>query len=356
MKRFVLLLLAPLLLCAGCGLWEAHPPLEAVEAAQTIGVDRAEGTRISVTTGSNADAEHLEAEGETLSRALDALRGQSEHGGLFFGHTQYLLLGEAYARAGMQPLLDLTARSAELRLLTPIYVLRGTAADAVLSEKLDVTARLAALSRTDLPACTALDATDRLARAGCALVGAVRYDPEAQALLPDGCAVLRGGRLAGYLDADSTEAAAWLAGKGGAPVTVGNGVTLAIRTCRVRAQAAWQSGRPVSLTLMLEADALVDQLPEGMRITDARSRAKLERSLAETMAARTAAAVLQTQTLGADALALGDLVAGRYPLRWRGCAENWAALFPTLPIRVEVTAHITGTQDLGDPLPEEGGA
>ena len=356
MKRFVLLLLAPLLLCAGCGLWKDHPPLEAVEAAQTIGLDRAEGTRMSVTTGSDADAERLEAEAETLALALDALRGRSEHGGLFFGHTQYLLLGEAYARDGIQPLLDLTARSAELRLLTPLYVLRGTAADAVLSEELDVTARLAALARTGLPACTALEAADRLARSGCALLGAVRYDPEAQTLTPDGCAVLRGGRLAGYLDADCAGAAAWRAGKGGAPVSLADGVTLAVESCSVRAHAAWQDGRPTALTLTLEADALVDQLPEGVRITDARSRAKLERSLAETMAARTADAIRQTQALGADALALGDLVAGRYPLRWRGCAGDWAALFPTLPIRVEAAAHITGTQDLGDPLPEEGGA
>jgi len=352
MRRYLLLLLAPLLLCSGCGLRESHPPLEAVEAVQTLGLDASDGTRASVTTGADAEAERLDETARTLTLALDGLRARSAHGGLFYGHTQYLLLGEDYARAGIQPLLDLTARSAELRLVTPVYVLRGTAADAVLSEELDVTARLAALSRTDLPACTALDAADRLARAGCALVGAVRYDPEAQALLPDGCAVLRGGRLAGYLDADSTEAAAWREGKGGQPLEV-RGATLSVRKCAMRLSADWRDGRPAALTLTLEADALVDELPDGTRITDAAARKALEQALAETMLQRTADAVRQTQALGADALALGDLLALRYPLRWRGCAGEWAALFPALPVRVAVTARITGTQDLNDPLPKE---
>ena len=101
MKKLICCLAAPLLLCSGCGLWSAYTPLEAVETVETLGVDADGGTRVSVTTGADEDAERIDETGETLSIALDRLRDRSLHGGLFYGHTQYLLLGESYARAGV---------------------------------------------------------------------------------------------------------------------------------------------------------------------------------------------------------------------------------------------------------------
>ena len=116
MKRLMILLPALLLLCGGCSLWKDAPPLEATESVQTLGVDLDDGVLVSVSTGSEDDAERISETGETLRTALDALRDRSKHGGLFYGHTQYLLLGEDFARAGVQELTDFTARSAELRL------------------------------------------------------------------------------------------------------------------------------------------------------------------------------------------------------------------------------------------------
>ena len=67
-----------------------------------------------------------------------------------------------------------------------------------------------------------------------------------------------------------------------------------------------------------------------------------------------AATIGQTQALEADALGLGDLLAAVHPIRWRNLHGAWETMFPGLTVTVEVTARITGTQDLSDPLPEEG--
>lgn len=351
MKK-LLLLLPALLVCSGCGLRAAHPPLEAIEAVETMGVDLQDGTRVSVTTGGE-DAERIGETGENLPLALDALRGRSLHGGLFYGHTQYLLLGETYARAGVQTLLDYTARSAELRMATPVYLMRGEAADAVLAEELDVTAQLTALSRTGLPSATVTELSDRLARSGCALIGAVRIDPDAHALAPDGCAVLKDRRLIGFLDEDGAQAAAWVTGADGGSLALDTGTTFTLTQCAVRAEAKWSDGRPASLTLTVEAEATAQTLPAGTRITNASVRAALEARLAQTVAQRMADTVARTQTLGADALDLGGMLAGAHPVRWVGCAEDWAALYPELPVTVRAAVRITGTQDLTDPLPEE---
>ena len=99
--------------------------------------------------------------------------------------------------------------------------------------------------------------------------------------------------------------------------------------------------------------ATAQTLPAGTRITNASVRAALEARLAQTVAQRMADTVARTQTLGADALDLGGMLAGAHPVRWVGCAEDWAALYPELPVTVRAAVRITGTQDLTDPLPEE---
>ena len=356
MKQTAGLLLATALLCSGCSMWEEHPPLEAVEAVQTMGVDAGDGVRVSVCTGTEDDAEHIDDEGETLRTALDALTDRSKHGGLFYGHTQYLLVGEDYARAGVQELLDFVGRSAELRLATPVYVLRGTAADAVLDKELDVTGQLGAMERTGVPVHTALDTVDALAGSGAALIAALDYDAEEEALRPNGCAVLSGGKLAGFLDEQDAAAVAWLGGAGGESIALPAGATVTVTSCKAGVRADFRGGRIAAVTLTMDADAVAEELKEDLTITDDAVRKTLERALAEEMAQRTAAAVRHTQQLGADALGLGARLAAAQPVQWQRFTPDWQAQFPTVPVTVHVRARITGTQDLTDPVPQEGDA
>ena len=348
MRKGLCLLLAPLLLCSGCAPFRPQVPLEAVETVETLGLDQGDRVTVSVTTGSDAESERISAAGETIPLALEAAKRASLHGGLFCAHTQYLLLGERFAQAGVLPLLDYAARSAELRLLTPVYVLRGADAETVITDDPDVTAQLTALARSDVPQYNALDTADRLARTGTALLGAVRYDPEAQTLSPDGYAVLQNGKQIGRLDAP-----AWLLGSETGKLSTAQ-ASAALKRCSVRLEADWAEDAPTALTLVIRADAEIEQLEAGVRITDAEVEARLERDLAEAIAAQAAAAVGRTQALRADALGLGDLLAVAHPIRWRRLYPNWAALFPALPVTVRAIVNITGTQDLSDPLPEDG--
>lgn len=356
MKRTVWLAMAMALLCSGCAAWEEYPPLEAVESVQTMGVDLRDDVRVSVCTGTDEDAERIDDEGETLRVALDALRDRSKHGGLFYGHTQYLLLGESYARKGVQELLDFVGRSAELRLATPVYVLRGTAADAVLDKELDVTGQLGAMERTGVPAYTALDTVDSLAQSGTALVAALTYDAKDQTLRPDGCAVLVDGKLRGYLDARDEAAVAWLNGAGGESIALPVGATVTVTNCKATVRADWDDGRITAVTLRLQAKATADQLKESLNISDEDVRRTIEQALSREMAQRMAEALRHTQAFKADALRIGARIAGAQPLQWQRGNPDWEARFPETPVTVTVSARIAGTQDLTDPVPQEGKA
>ena len=356
MRRLMIPLLTAALLCGGCSLWKETPPLEATESVQTLGVDLAGGVLVSVSTGSEDDAERISETGETLRTALDKLRDRSRHGGLFYGHTQFLLLGEAFVRAGVQELMDFAARSAELRLATPVYVLRGRAADAVRSKTLDVTGQLGAVRRAGSTTRTALDVIDALAGAGAALLPALTCDTDAGTLRPDGCAVLSDGKLAGFLDETEGTAAAWLSGTDGQSVALPAGATVTVNDLKSAVSASWSGSKIEAVRLTVHAEASVEQARSSLSISKEATRRALERALAQEMAGRIAAAVAHTQALRCDALGLGARLAGAYPLRWRAAEPDWRGAFPDLPVTVTVQAKITGTQDLRDPVPQEGGA
>ena len=234
--------------------------------------------------------------------------------------------------------------------------LRGTAADAVLDKELDVTGQLGAMERTGVSSVPALETVDAFARSGAALVAALTYDSDAKALRQDGCAVLSDGRLAGYLDARDEAAVAWLNGAGGESIALPDGATVTVTNCKARIHADWDDGKITAVTLTLQADAAVDQLKEDLTVTDESVRRALEQALAREMAQRTAAAVHCTQALRVDALGLGARLFAAQPIRWQRGAPDWSKRFPNVPVTVTVRAHITGTQDLTDPVPQEGSA
>src|SRR5699024_5673858 len=121
--------------------------------------------------------------------AMQALQGYSVSGELFFSNTGYILLGEEAARdAGS--CLDYIERASEIRLDTPLFVVRGAKAGPLVTagggEDGDITEIMSSLERFIerraagyLPTCA--DIARSLARSGAALVCAI-----APARAPDG--------------------------------------------------------------------------------------------------------------------------------------------------------------------------
>ena len=118
--------------CAGGGIYANYSAIEDLQLVKTLAVDRAgaEGTALTVSTGSGAGKASLVVRGEGggLLEAIDALRDRTPRGELFFDHTRFIVLGEDYAAAGIRALLDFTERDVQLRLGTELFVLRGAEA------------------------------------------------------------------------------------------------------------------------------------------------------------------------------------------------------------------------------------
>ena len=150
-RRALALLLAAGMLCSGCSTGAIsgnYRPVEDLALIQTIGVDRApEGVCLSAATGKTGEGEtpkRMTQSGVSMLAALDQLQDRTPSAELFYAQTSYLLLGEeAAAAGGLAPLLDFIARDPDMRLSTPLFIVRGgTAQQAVMEtgdDKADVT-------------------------------------------------------------------------------------------------------------------------------------------------------------------------------------------------------------------------
>lgn len=380
--RALALLLAAGLLCSWCGsgaISTNYRPVEDLMLIQTIGVDLApEGVCLSASTGragENEPPKRMTQTGETVRAALDRLQDRTPSAELFYAQTSYLLLGEEAAAAGeLTPLLDFIARDPDMRLSAPLFLVRGTAQQAVMDtgdDRTDVTEALAALQKdTALSgashAFSCADIARALAGSGCAAVGAVACvrTPESEggklALAPAGYAIFRGGDYLGCITPETARGASMLLGvvhNGDIAVRDGDGSTvmLALDTCRTAIRPVWDGGTLARVDVTLRLRAGISELRTPRRITTRAYQQSLNAALAACVGGWVRDAIAASQALEADFLGVGQAVAVRSGYRWAAIRDGWAELWPDVPVRVTVDADVGRTYDLRDSIDTTGG-
>lgn len=380
--RALALLLAAGLLCSGCGsgaISTNYRPVEDLMLIQTIGVDLApEGVCLSASTGragENEPPKRMTQTGGTMLAALDRLQERTPSAELFYAQTSYLLLGEEAAAAGeLTPLLDFIARDPDMRLSAPLFLVRGTAQQAVMDtgdDRTDVTEALAALQKdTALSgashAFSCADIVRALAGSGCAAVGAVACvrTPESEGgtltLVPAGYAIFRGGDYLGCIAPETARGASMLLGAAAnsdIAVCSGDGSTvmLTLDACRTAIRPVWDGGTLARVDVTLRLRAGISELRTPRRITTRAYQQSLNAALAACVGGWVRDAIAASQALEADFLGVGQAVAVRSGHRWAAIRDGWAELWPDVPVRVTVDADVGRTYDLRDGIGTTGG-
>ena len=380
--RALALLLVAGLLCSGCGsgaISTNYRPVEDLMLIQTIGVDRApEGVCLSASTGravENEPPKRMTQTGETMLAALGQLQDRTPNAELFYAQTSYLLLGEEAAAAGeLTPLLDFIARNPDMRLSAPLFLVRGTAQQAVMDtgdDRTDVTEALTALEKdTALSgmshAFSCADIARALAGSGCAAVGAVACvrTPESEGgtltLVPAGYAIFRGGDYLGCIAPETARGASMLLGvvtNGDIAVRDGDGSTvmLTLDACRTAIRPVWDGGTLACVDVTLRLRAGISELRTPRRITTRAYQQSLNAALAACVGGWVRDAIAASQALEADFLGVGQAVAVRSGHRWAAVRDGWAELWPDVPVRVTVAADVGRTYDLRDGIDTTGG-
>lgn len=377
MKRVGLVLFLcffPLL--AGCSLKSGYPRLEQLRIIQTLGVDAGDaGLRLSLATaaggGNGEDAVCLSADGPSFSAALERAESLSTEETLFCGHIRQLVLGEDVA---LEPLLSYIGRSADLRLDTPLYLLRGATAEELLSgagsESRGVTEILDAVRaeldyRSQSLGFSAGQVLQDLQRQGSTLLCVLRYGDAAEntgeaeeeaseeqirTAAFDGFAVLREAEICDWLEPEELLPISLLRNTMGVqPLTIqdmnGKPAALEIRQGSSRVRPIWRedgSLQGLDITAKLRASLL--EAP-GSPLSDAYIddlTARLEAAVSE----RLRGLLTRSKTLRADFLGLGPRLEQAAPLAWRRLETPFPELLGKLEISLTVQGRIQHDYDL----------
>ena len=170
MKKLLILLLCLAPVLAGLPrLYSQRREAEHLRLAETMGLDPApEGLQLSLAAPGGGEEEPLfaSAPGASVNLAMEALRQQAGGEQLFCGHLQHILLGEAYARQGLESLLSAVCRSSDLRLDMPVYLILGAEAGEA----------MAALDDGKAGLCDALNSLGQRKNAGLSSAGRILRD------------------------------------------------------------------------------------------------------------------------------------------------------------------------------------
>ena len=357
MKKRLCVLLALCLTLTGCSGLPTAREMGDMALLRTLGVDASpEGVAVTGSTGPRARGVQAEGEAaltlaadrESLSAACLAMQGQSDSY-VFFGYVDQLLVGEELARDGVRPVLDYFSRDSELGLGAQFWLVRGTPArDAVSAggeRGVDSTLEtlrhdgemgIAALTRT------AGEVYAGLLEVGAAFAPALSATGEENAALGErGYGILKGDRLAGFLDGEEACGLELLAGGVRTDVLEvdlpNTRVSVKVNCAGTRSELVFQKNSPELLKVNCRVTA---ELAEYDRPLTARELELLEETLAVREQQRAEAALKQLRAWQADAAGLGAQAAMVHPVRWEKIREEWPGWFARIPVEVRVQVKL----------------
>ena len=371
-RRFaaVFVVLCAALLLSGCGqsagIYRNYRAVEDLQIVQTLGIDLEPDGLITVTAaaakaGDSAAPAVLSRSAKSLPEALAALQEFSQRGQLFFAHIQYLLLGQAAAEYGLEPVFDYVERDIHTRMGTDLFLIRDSSAKELMSALADgekISELLASVKRdTELQGGSRVDslraAAVALGEYGAAAVCALRLtdgsdgilsDPPVLTALPDGYGILRDGSLVCFLDGEDAEILGLLTGTGGTlrrSVSDGEGCTV---TLELSGGADFSMESPSRLKAAVHADAAIAAVTAaGAQITDPETLQRLADALAAELNTSAERVLSLSKTLDADFLPLAPVLRRHtdHPL-----PADW---LQELEFQVETEVTPTHSYDLSDP-------
>lgn len=356
----IILCLIPLAQLAGCSqeFMADQLDIERFLPVQTMGFDKDNDTLVvSLSTGgeqNNSSALVMKSPAPNIESALTRLQDYSPVDELYYEHIQYIIIGEGLARDGIGTLLDWAERSPFMRMDTSVFLVKGSAEEAISGasgEMGDITERLSSLDRESNARSqhvySLLEIAAALSDRGTGLCAAVEYVPSdgtvtgqkgsvGDALLPAGYGVFQDGKLITFLTAEeSLGASLFRQDPTGTVITVDNTV-LEFLEGRAKAKGIFsESGELTGLSITADMKAGILESSE-----DTPEIAALEDAFSAAMQDALESVIARSQVLSCDFLGLEESVFQKTPTASQTASKTWKELFPELYVTVTVQGEI----------------
>ena len=378
--------LLALLLCAGelllfagpDGLRRNYREVEQLQVIQTMGLDsQTGGVTLSLAAAGEdgGGVSRMEADGVSITAAMDRIRSYSYEEELFCPHIGRLLLGEKLAEQGIESTLAYLSRSPELRLDMPLFVVKGgTAAETVMGvgdgdRGICDVMRIVEQDvkrRGESGLTTAAQILRDTARCGSALICALETGeasektdaageeaggaPAGRSVAPMGYAILREGRLCRYLTSEQAIGVGLLKNapsRANIELLDRHGETAVLELndggCRIRPVWEGEALRGVEV----KCDARASLLERGGRgALDEEDLDYLTARLESKLAGFLSAALQASKELKADYLCLAETLERADPAAWRSLDRDFIDLLPELELKITVSAKLNEMNDM----------
>ena len=328
---------------------------------RTLGVDSGtkDGVALTASTGERAKGLQrevtppliLSAEHPSISGASLALQGLSDNF-IFYGYVDQLLLGQDLAEEGISEVLDYFAHNVELGLGTEVWMIDGSAGDAIKSgEKIGVDDRLSTLhADSELGVAgntrTTGEVLTDILEHGATYIPILKVgEGENTTLLEAGYGLFRKDKLVGTLTGDEARGLELIEGSPAVNITemeVGdNTISLRMEKASTQLLPKFDGSDLVGLTIQCQ---LIAYLAEFQHTPNGEDFQYICQVVGAQEEKRMADALKQMQQWGVDGLGLGHAIGMRAPQHWKQLQKEWESIFPDLPIQVVVDVTIRRTE------------
>lgn len=388
----IFLLSLNIFLIAGC--WDRNEP-EDLGIVTGLGIDQGSGGKIRIIiqtlntsalskTGGGRGVEfekgyrNTAVEGDTIADALNKLVDLTATK-RFLSHTNLFIISEDLARQrGIQDIVDFMERDPQIRLDAWFIVSRGS-----LNNLLDVPGRLTASPcqrisdivkfNNDAFSYAPLKVAEfvRLleSESGQPYTGLVEIQPNPsftndkghgildgtvpepmQNTVMNGTAVFKGDKMVGWLNRNESKGLLWLRGdtKQGTltfspPGKEPKKVTTIIRRAKSTLEPEIRDGQ-VYMTVKVKVDTFLDDNQAGVQPDKPAELGKVESAQGVEIKHEIQAALDKAQQeYQVDIFGFGEAVHRKYPREWKQMKKDWAGIFPTVKVKVQVKSTIEHT-------------
>ncbi len=375
---------------SGDGLLPKAKDIAEVKLMRTMAVDKGEENGLLLTVSGDVQKDSPDSQTRppmilnqpalTVFGGCTRLQENSE-GDPEFGHLAECVVGEEYARRGIEDLADFLERDVSMRMETKLFVVAGDTGEAALrgaaSQNSAITDYLTSISknpglggRNPWPY-TMREYISQQEDNGVALLPALTlednpdFDPSDREKQPEkilktaGFALFQEQRLTGFLTGEESQGVSLLTGNDvldAFEITLKSGTVAGIRLidtkCRYETRFA-PDGTLEAVTLRLIVRGDLNQLTGAADPMDEETLREMEQAFCAQIHTVSQAALSRSQRENADFLHLRRELVCRYPLHATGLTEHWDTWFPNVALNVTVEGQIQRSYDIDRPAPEK---
>jgi Ger(x)C family germination protein len=355
----IVFLLFILIILSGCSKLPAvSRDITDFRLVSVIGIDNGEDDKIILTVSAAAEKNPKGDDSKdskpfthtmsslTISRAFSEM-DEPGNKRMFLGHNRCALIGEDMAKRGVNGVLDFFTRDAEARLDTALFVVKSGSAEDLLTDGGKTAERLNALEKdphANYGAVSAVEVSRALGENGSAVIRTLK--DAKNGFETDGLAIIKGGKLVGYVDKDETSGYDLLNDgryRGVLEVKAPDGKAVSLKPGKLRHKydVEWREDKPVKLKVTVKFKSVLNGSLSKTPVEDEGFLRGLEAAQNEVVRQRTQAIIDKSKELQCEFIGIGEELNRKHPVRFSRISERWGEIWAELPVEIEVCSKVS---------------